>query len=122
MIKMQKRIVALLVTLAANAYAAVVTAGTVTNATITSVVPTIYGGTGGAHPFFIYLSIADSDITCNTLNLTAFAIDSNDAGGRAMIAVVLAAQATGRTITVVGQGSCNIWPVVETANVIYLSS
>jgi hypothetical protein len=124
MIKKHKRTLALLAILATNTYAAVVTAGTVTNATITSVVPTIYGGIGGAHPFFIYLSIADTAVAdgCNSQNLTAFALDSNDAGGRAMIAVVLAAQATGRTITVVGQGSCNIWSVVETANVIYLSS
>ena len=122
MIKKQKRILVLLVTLAAYTYAAVGTAGTVSNATVTSVNPTIYGGTGGAVPVFIYLSIADSNIGCNSANLSAFAIDSSNPGGRAMLAVALEAMATGLTVTVVGQGSCNIWSVVETANSMYLNA
>jgi hypothetical protein len=118
---MLKGTLALCAMLVASAMPATVTAGTVTNATITSVAPTQYGGVNGATPFFIYLSIADSDIGCNSGNLTAFAVDSGTAGGRAMIAVAIAAQVSGRTITVVGQGSCNVWSVVESANVIYLN-
>jgi len=57
-------------------HAATVNAGTVLNATVVSVAGTQFGGVNGATAFFIYVSIADSDIGCNSGNLTAFAVDS----------------------------------------------
>jgi hypothetical protein len=100
---------ALCAMLAASVMPATVIAGTVSNATVTSVAPTQYGGVNGATPVFIYVSLPDSNIGCNSGNLSAFAIDSGTAG------------VAGLTITVGGQGSCNVWSVVESANVIYLN-
>lgn len=120
MIKMYKGIRALLLILVAGVIPTVVAAGTVSNVTVV-VGPTIYPGTNGAVPFFIYVSTLDSDIGCNTANTNAFAIDANSAGGRAMIAVVIAAQVAGRTITVVGTGTCSVWGLAETVSQIYLN-
>jgi len=38
-----------------------------------------------------------------------FAIDNRTPGGKAMIAIVLAAQAQGLTVSVVGTGTCDVW-------------
>lgn len=42
-----------------------------------------------------------------------FAFDANTAGGRAVLSLVLAAQASGKTIRAYGKGTCDIHPNIE---------
>jgi len=44
-----------------------------------------------------------------------WAIDATTAGGKAMIATILAAHAQGLSVTIYGAGNCNFWPDRETA-------
>jgi hypothetical protein len=48
-----------------------------------------------------------------------FAIDNNSAGGKAMIATVLAAQAQGLTLNVMGTGNCDVWGDRESAATVW---
>lgn len=47
---------------------------------------------------------------------SALAFNTNDAGGRAILSVVLAAQASGKKIKAVGTGTCTSYGVMEDWN------
>jgi len=61
---------------------------------------TQFGGVNGATAFFIYVSIATVKSGANSGNLTAFAVDSVNSRGRAMLAVALAHNFRVRTVNV----------------------
>ncbi|SHG39820.1 hypothetical protein [Massilia sp. CF038] len=47
-----------------------------------------------------------------------FVIDNSTAWGKAMISVILSAQAQGLTVSVIGTGNCNVWGDRETVSVV----
>ncbi|MBI3560770.1 MAG: hypothetical protein HY080_03545 [Gammaproteobacteria bacterium] len=51
--------------------------------------------------------------TCSTAG-EEWAITLSTSAGKAMYALLLSAQAQGKTVTVVGAGSCSVWPDRET--------
>ncbi len=105
----------------ASLWSYVATAGTsVSNATILQVAPSTLAGNGTSIPFFIYLSVNDTNIGCNSGNLNAFAIDSTTEAGRTLIAVAIAARLTGQPVTVQGTGTCTVWGLTDTVSSIVL--
>lgn len=88
-------------------------AGAVSNAKITKVLAS--GGAGAA--FFVYVDIAPTTAAaaCATQTTSAYrwALDPSTAAGKAGIAAILMAQATGKTITVYGTGTCTVWSDTE---------
>ncbi|WP_342315807.1 hypothetical protein [Lysobacter sp. FW306-1B-D06B] len=55
---------------------------------------------------------------CNTAR--RFAINTNDASGKAQLAGLLSAQASGKSVTIYGTGECNIWGDSESVQILVL--
>jgi hypothetical protein len=83
--------------------------------TILTAGQTLFAGVNGAAPYLVYISQNDQNVGCNSSDLSVFAVDANTAAGRAMIATVLVAQATGSTISISGVGSFSVLSNVDTA-------
>jgi hypothetical protein len=73
--------------------------------------PTINGAQPGV--FFFVTDGARSSPPACAIYSTRWAIDGGGAGGQQTIATILAAQAMGRSVTVVGTGSCGVWADTE---------
>ncbi len=91
-------------------------AGAVSNAKITKVL-----GSGGAgNGFFVYVDTAATTAAaaCATQTTPAggnrWVLDPSTAAGKAGIAAILLAQATGKTIHISGAGTCAVWGDTET--------
>ena len=91
-------------------------AGSVTSASIIRTYA--YNGSSTPTLFFVAVSTNDSNIGCNGSNLPLFVVDVSTVGGRAQAAAILSAQASGQTVSIVGSGSCNLSPNVESAVVV----
>jgi hypothetical protein len=48
-------------------------------------------------------------------------VDLNTAGGKAIYALILSAQAQGKEVIVVGQNSCAVWPDRETVDHLWIN-
>lgn len=69
-----------------------------------------------ATAYFIYIDQAPANTsTCasQTVAVRRFAVDATTAAGKARIATILFARATGRSVDVAGTGDCGVWPDTE---------
>lgn len=65
---------------------------------------------------FFVAGTQNSKPSCST---GAWAVDltgPNSTGGKAILAAIIAARASGRTVVVVGTGACDVWPDRETVS------
>lgn len=106
------------------AWASSAMAGGVSNAKITKVL-----GSGGAgNGFFVYVDTAATTAAaaCATQTTPAggnrWVLDPSTAAGKAGIAAILMAQATGKTITISGAGTCAVWADTETVAWVFVVS
>jgi hypothetical protein len=84
------------------------------NGTVTNIVITTVGGTGGHGVALIYLSGDHNEApACHTQG-KRWAADLGLNGGQAVYSMALAAQLSGRPISMVGAGNCNAWGDTET--------
>jgi hypothetical protein len=69
--------------------------------------------------FFFQTENMPDRIGCNTENAFAISMTGpNASAGKAIIATVIAAEAQGKTVRVIGKGSCDLWGDRETVDYI----
>ena len=92
-----------------NAFAGSATSGTL------STVHTFASG-----QVLVYTNGSRSDVpTCATIQPARFAINGNTAGGKVLAAAVLTAYSLGKRVTIIGNGTCDVYGDTESISYIY---